>query len=225
MSATFYLNFHGLGDPHAGVDAAERPYWLSLDRFNEILAIATKYRDGLGLTFDDGNISDLHAAVPALRAAGFQAEFFVPTNRLGAPLYLSAEDVRALVREGMGVGSHGLAHVRWPDLNDADLEAEIADPLRILSEILSAPVHTVGVPFGAYDQRVLSTLRRHGVTKAYTSDGGPSRSGAWLVPRNSVRNDTPLADIEAMLARPRSAATYYMRAAKRAARRLVRRAR
>ena len=221
MSATFYLNFHGLGDPHAGVDSAERPYWLSLERFNEILAIAAKYRAGLGITFDDGNISDLHTAVPALRSAGFQADFFIPTNRIGAPLYLDAADIRALVREGMGVGSHGLAHVRWPDLNESELEAEIAHPLRILSEIVNAPVRTVGVPFGAYDDRVLSSLRRHGVTKAYTSDGGPSRPGAWLVPRNSIRNDMPLASVETMLARPRGAAIYYVRAAKRVVRRLI----
>lgn len=222
MSANFYLNFHGIGAPHDGVDANERPYWLTLERFTEILNIARKYRANLGMTFDDGNHSDLHAAVPALRAAGFQAEFFIPTNRIGAPHYLDAADIRALVREGMGVGSHGLAHVRWSDLNDADLDAEIAQPLRILTEIVQAPVHTVGVPFGAYDDRVLKAMRRHGITKAYTSDGGPARPGGWLIPRNSVRNDTPLTEIEARLAQPRGAAAYYMRAGKRVARRFLR---
>lgn len=223
MSPRFYLNFHGIGAPHDDVDADELPFWLSLDRFKQVLAIAAAHAPDIGITFDDGNASDLRDATPALKQARLSAAFFVPTDRIGAPFYLGADDIRALVREGMSVGSHGLAHRDWTTLADADLQAEIGPPLAVLSDIIAAPVRAVGVPFGAYDARVLRALRRNGVEKVFTSDGGPCRPGAWLVPRTSVRNDMPLRQIEAMLAGRRDAATYYARAAKRVGRRMLRR--
>lgn len=222
MSATFYLNFHGIGEPHAGVDADEMPYWLSANRFRDILALPAVRVADVGITFDDGNLSDLREAAPLLMAAGLTAHFFIPTDRIGDPLYLGADDIRALVRQGMRIGSHGLGHTNWTALDDAALDAEIVRPLALLSEIVAAPVRAVGVPFGAYDARVLRALRRHGVERVFTSDGGPCRPGAWLAPRTSIRADMAVARIEAMLAQPRDAAAYYARAAKRVGRRVLR---
>ena len=66
MSARFYFNLHGLGFPHAGVDDEEAPYWLSPERFEGVLALAAAQRCAIGITFDDGNLSDLRLALPAL---------------------------------------------------------------------------------------------------------------------------------------------------------------
>lgn len=222
MSARYYLNLHGIGAPHDSVEADERPYWLTAERLDDVLARASKHAD-VGITFDDGNISDLALALPLLKKHGISAVFFIPTDRIGAPHYLSADDIRALHREGMGIGSHGLAHRRWSSLNDEELDAEINKPLTVLAEIIGEPVRSVGVPFGAYDDRVLTSLRKAGVTQVFTSDGGPCLPGAWLLPRNSLRSDMPLTQIEAMLEQPRDAATFYFRAAKRVGRRVLRR--
>jgi len=45
------------------------------------------------------------------------------------------------------------------------------------------------VPFGSYDRHVLRNLRRTGVTRVYTSDGGWARSGTWLQARTSIRSE------------------------------------
>lgn len=221
MSARFYLNLHGIGAPHAGVEADERPYWLTAERLDEVLARVARNASDVGVTFDDGNMSDLELALPLLKKHGVSAAFFIPTDRIGAAHYLRADDIRTLHREGMGIGSHGLAHRRWSSLNDEELDAEINRPLAVLAEIIGEPVRSVGVPFGAYDGRVLASLRKAGVTQVFTSDGGPCLPGAWLLPRNSLRSDMPLAHIEAMLQRPRDPATFYFRAAKRVGRRVL----
>jgi peptidoglycan/xylan/chitin deacetylase (PgdA/CDA1 family) len=222
MSARFYLTFHGVGAPGPEVEADERPYWLTPERLDAVLALAAARAPLVGVTFDDGNASDLAIALPLLKRRRLHAHFFIPTSRIGAADSLSADDIRALRREGMQIGSHGMAHVRWPTLTDAALHQEIAQSLEILSDLLKDPVRSVGVPFGAYDSRVLRALRQSGVTRVFTSDGGPARPGAWLAPRNSVRADTSLAALEAMLARPKSAGAYFLRAARRVSRRLIR---
>ncbi|MGE0596391.1 MAG: polysaccharide deacetylase family protein [Hyphomonadaceae bacterium] len=221
MSPRLYLNFHGLGAPHAGVDDGERPYWLSAARFEAILAAAAARGGEIGITFDDGNLSDLSTAAPALRRLGLTADFFIPVDRIGSAHYLSADDIRALHDAGMGVGSHGCAHVRWSELDDATLEDEVSRPLAVLSDIVGAKVDTVGVPFGAYDSRVLRVLRRHNVRRIFTSDGGPCLPGAWIVPRNSMRSDTPEPALQAMLSGSKHPARFYARAAKRVTRRML----
>ena len=222
IGARFYFNLHGVGAPHAGVDDDERPYWLTPERLGEVLALVGTHTPDVSVTFDDGNISDLEIALPLLKQNGVHAHFFVPTDRIGAPLYVSADDIRALHKEGMKIGSHGRAHVEWPLLSDAELQEEIVRPLNVLADIIGEPVCSVGVPFGAYDGRVLSQLRKAGVERVFTSDGGPCLPGAWLVPRNSVRSDMALSQVEAMLARRRDPAIFYLRAAKRVGRRMLR---
>jgi hypothetical protein len=60
---------------------------------------------------------------------------------------------------------------------------------RVLGELVGSEVSYAAVPFGSYDRRVLANLRRTGVTRVYTSDGGQARAGAWLQPRTSLRAD------------------------------------
>lgn len=221
MSARLYLNFHGLGAPHADVDDGERPYWLSAERFTEIAELAAARGGEIGLTFDDGNKSDLTLALPVLQRLGLKADFFIPVDRIGGAHYLSADDIRALRDCGMGVGSHGCQHVRWSALDETTLEDEVSRPLAVLGEIVGGRVDTVGVPFGAYDSRVLGVLRRHGVRRVFTSDGGPCSPRAWIVPRNSIRNDMPAQTVEALLAGSTHPARFYLRAAKRVTRRML----
>ena len=221
MSARFYFNLHGVGVPHEGVDDDERPYWLTPERLSEVLALVGKHYPDVGVTFDDGNISDLAIALPLLKREGVRAYFFIPVDRIGTQHYLTADEIRTLHKEGMIIGSHGCNHVEWPTLSDDVLEDEIARPLRVLADIIGAPVKSVGVPFGAYDGRVLQRLRVHGIEQVFTSDGGPCVARAWLLPRNSVRSDMPLTQVEAMLTRPRDPALFYLRAAKRVGRRVL----
>jgi peptidoglycan/xylan/chitin deacetylase (PgdA/CDA1 family) len=190
----FNLCFHGIGAPQRPLEEDEDQYWVGVDQFDELLG-SIRHDPSIRITFDDGNASDFSHALPALLRHGLTATFFVVAARLDQPGSLTSENVRELVRAGMTVGSHGLAHRPWRSVDDAALRAEMAAS-RLIADVVGAPVHEAACPFGSYDRRVLTALRRHGFSRVYTVDEGHARRGAWLQTRYTIRsNDTP-ADIE-----------------------------
>lgn len=182
------LTFHGVGPRTRQLDPGEDRVWVSSERFASVLdAIAE--RDHVAIMFDDGNVSDVDEALPALLARGLQATFFVVAGRLGAPGFLDEDGVRLLAGEGMTIGCHGMQHRSWRHLDDRDLDEELSAARRRLERAVGRPVAQAACPFGAYDRRVLRSLRRYGYERVYTSDGGTARSGGWLQPRTSLGND------------------------------------
>ena len=183
------INFHGLGPVPAGVDPAELRYWCAEDRFGAMLDTVGPLAEAAGLpidiTFDDGNLSDLHIALPALAARQLKATFFVCAGRIGQAGYLDRPALRELHAAGMTVGSHGWRHADWRRCDERALELETRGALQELAAAIGCAVDQVGVPFGSYDRRVLAQLRRSGVRTVFTSDGGRASRGAWLVPRLS----------------------------------------
>lgn len=203
------LNFHGLGSPPHPLSAGERDVWLEREHFEAILdAVAT--RPDVRITFDDGNASDLHVALPALTARGLTATFFICAGRLGVPGYLDEAGVLALVGAGMSIGSHGMHHRPWRGLTEREAEEELVDARRRLRALTGGPVMAAACPFGAYDRRLLTRLRRLGYERVYTSDGGDCPAGAWLQARTTLRRDAPMPSPPG----PRSAGASARRAAK-----------
>ena len=115
--------FHGIGTPGRALDPGEAPFWVTKDRFLEILDDLATWPD-TKISFDDSNVSDLDIALPALQERGLRADFFVIVGRLGQPGSLSADEVRELARQGMTIGSHGLHHRPWRGLDPATTEEE-----------------------------------------------------------------------------------------------------
>ena len=196
MASLTIINFHGIGDPPAWIEADERPYWIPVSMFEELIALAATFRDMVRITFDDGNASDHDIALPRLLAAGLKADFFLLAGRIDTAGYVTRTEARRLADAGMGVGLHGHAHVDWRaiDKEEADLELKIARAQ--LADVVGAPVDTAAIPFGKYDSKVIARLRKEGFRKVFTSDGGPTAPTRWLQPRTSIRFDTQLEQLE-----------------------------
>ncbi len=191
------LNFHGIGTPHEGVDPTERPYWISPEFFRRILDHAAKWPQ-VGFTFDDGNSSDVPAAA-MLEERGLRGAFFVLAGRFGLAHYLTREDCRALREAGHEVGLHGRHHVDWRQLDDTALADETERARTEVETAAGGPVESVGIPFGAYNRRVIAHLRRTGFHRIYTSDGGLAGRGD-IRNRTSIRADMTLDQVAAILA-------------------------
>lgn len=193
------LNFHGIGTPPAGIDADERPYWLPVARFEQIVArVALDPRPArFVFTFDDGNASDLEAA-EVLQRHGLKGRFFVLAGRLSKPGYLSPADLRALAARGMTVGLHGRHHVDWRSLDDAGLADETGAARAEIAEAVGQPVDEVAIPFGAYNLRVIEHLAGQGFRRILTSDSGPFDPHALIWNRNSLRSDMSAEAIDAI---------------------------
>lgn len=195
------LNFHGIGMPPARIPPDEVPYWVTRDAFAAIVAqaAASPWRERVRFTFDDGNASDLEIAAPLLAEAGFGAEFFVLTGRIGAPGYLDRAGIRALLDMGMAIGLHGRDHVDWRRCDPATLQEEVPRARAALARTTGRAIETVGVPFGGYDRRVIARLVAEQFRVIYTSDGGTASDRARIRARTSIRSDMTPGAIDSLI--------------------------
>ncbi|MEQ1955498.1 polysaccharide deacetylase family protein [Mesorhizobium sp. CN2-181] len=195
------VNFHGIGKPGRAYEPGEAAYWISAERFRDILDRIADHpdRDRLAITFDDGNSSDLAIGAPELRRRGLTAQFFVLTGRIGEAGSLSDDDIRRLIDAGMDIGSHGIAHRDWSSLASEDLEDELVSSKTLLEGLCGMPVRSAAIPFGRYNAAVVAALRKAGYGTAYSSDGGSAKKSAFLKPRTSIRQDTTDAALERLL--------------------------
>jgi peptidoglycan/xylan/chitin deacetylase (PgdA/CDA1 family) len=185
------LCFHGIGTPGRALEPDEARFWVDADRF-EALLDAVAGDPGYRLTFDDGNASDAELALPALQRRGLRATFFVVAGRLDVSGSLGRDQVRELATAGMTIGTHGMRHRPWRGLRGDALDEELDGARALIAEAAGAPVEEAACPFGAYDRRVLAELRRRGLRRVYTVDGGPADPGSWLQSRHTILStETP----------------------------------
>jgi peptidoglycan/xylan/chitin deacetylase (PgdA/CDA1 family) len=191
--ADLAIIFHGIGPAPAYVPKAERPYWMAEKDFAAFAVAASAKAREFGVTpvatFDDGNRTDRFIAALLLKRYGIRGIFFPCAGRIGRLGYLSADDVRALDREGFEIGSHGMNHVPWTGVDDKTLEGEIAGSKAVLQDILGHEIRSAALPFGAYNRRVLASLRTAGYTTVYSSDPGISQADQWFRRRWCYRAD------------------------------------
>lgn len=197
------LNFHGIGAPtERPFGPGEAEFWATQETFEATLDLAQSRPGEISLSFDDGNTTDLTVALPALEQRNLTATFFIVAGWLGTrPGFIKPEDLHKLVNNGMTIGNHGLQHLRWTELDRAALQHETTEGQRRLEQITQTRIETAALPYGAYNQNVLSTLKAQGYTHVYSSTPGTADPNAWLQPRTHVKaSDTP-ETIEALLKR------------------------
>ncbi len=189
------LTFHGIGEPERQLEPGEDAVWLAAEAFDAVLD-SVAGREDVRITFDDGNASDLEHALPALRARGLSATFFIVAGRVGEPSFLDADGVRALAAAGMAIGCHGMEHRPWRGLGEAALREELVEAKVRLEAILDEPITEAACPFGSYNRRALRALREAGYRRVYTSDGGTAHPDDWIQARNTVGPDNSAGLIE-----------------------------
>lgn len=203
MVGVINLTVHGIGRTDRALDPGEDLTWVAIDQFEQVLD-AVAGRPDVRITFDDGNASDVEIALPRLLDRGLTGEFYVLAGLLDRPGRLTSDGVRELAESGMVIGSHGWDHRDWRRIDAAQAAREITHAGDVLSGLIDRPVSQVAIPFGSYDRHVLRRLRGAGVTRAYTSDGGRARPGAWLQARNSLPHDLDLDWIRQVIDHPPS---------------------
>jgi peptidoglycan/xylan/chitin deacetylase (PgdA/CDA1 family) len=202
MGRRVNICFHGIGAPRRELEPGEDSYWLDIASFEEIIDYLKSRPDSVGMSFDDGNESDVAIALPALRRHKLTATFFPIAGRIEKCGSVDRSSLRELARAGMTIGSHGMHHSQWRKLPRSRMEEEFVDARRLIEDISQAAIATAACPLGAYDRRSLSRLRRLGYTHVFTSDRCTAKSSAWLQPRFSLRRTDSLTDIRRMVEQP-----------------------
>lgn len=159
------------------------------------------------LTFDDGGRSAYTVIAPLLERLGWRGHFFVTTDFLDAPTFLTRAQVRELHARGHVIGSHSCSHPeRMSVLSPKALEREWQSSAEVLSEILGEAVEVASVPHGYHSRAVAEAAHRAGIRWLFTSEPAVVShgvGGCTVLGRYSVQVRTPAAAAADMI-RPRS---------------------
>lgn len=198
---------------HGVADVAEDPNQLCVTpgRFAEQMAVlqrlglrgvgigtlvdamrAGRPRGLVGITFDDGYVNVLEAALPELQRRGFTASVYIISARLGGtnewdegpawPL-LSAAQVTELAAAGMEIGSHSATHVRLAGLPAGQLHTEVSGSKASLSELIGTGVRGFAYPYGSMDAAARRAVHDAGYDYACAVQTPMSHLGLMALPR------------------------------------------
>ncbi len=154
------------------------------------------------LTFDDGYADAYTAAFPVLQRYGFQATFYVVTDFVGRPGYLTVEQIREMAAAGMSFGSHSVSHLSLTTLSAERLERELSQSRTQLESLLERPVLDLCYPLGRFNQPVRQAVERAGYRSATTTQYGFASSAGdqLLLPRIRIWGGLILRNFASLIA-------------------------
>ncbi len=135
-------------------------------------------------TFDDGYKNLLNVAMPILAKHNYSATVYVCTDLIGkdnkwnnkdASLrqHLNLDDIKELDKNGWEIASHGVTHRNLLKLSDKEIESELAESKRQLSEIVGNVI-TYAYPYGAYNKFIKYCVEKYYKYAFAVSQGGTS---------------------------------------------------
>jgi hypothetical protein len=150
------------------------------------------------LTFDDGGSSAMRVA-DVLESKGWIGHFFITTNMIGQPHFLTAHEIRELSSRGHVIGSHSHTHPNiFYDLSDDEMRREWRTSCEALASILGAPIRTASIPGGDMDKRTVVAAGEAGIRCLFTSEPTLhywTYQGVTCLGRVCAKRDTPLSTV------------------------------
>jgi peptidoglycan/xylan/chitin deacetylase (PgdA/CDA1 family) len=162
--------------------------------FDLLQSASIRDRIPVFLSFDDGGASALTAADMLDRRA-WKGHFFITTDFIDSPAFVTRADIRELHARGHVVGSHSCSHPRRISyLSDGELQMEWQKSVDTLEEILGEKVETGSVPGGFYSTRVVEFASRAGIRALFNSEPVvqiSQISGCAVIGRFGLQRDSP----------------------------------
>jgi peptidoglycan/xylan/chitin deacetylase (PgdA/CDA1 family) len=124
------------------------------------------------ITFDDGFADFGKTAFPIMRSRHLQPVMFVPTGKVGGsedwgganepprPL-LSWRQIKALSKDGVEFGAHGVNHPDLTALSAEDRLTEIVNSGKMLEDALGKRTRSFAAPYGRVNKAVLADIAKH----------------------------------------------------------------
>jgi peptidoglycan/xylan/chitin deacetylase (PgdA/CDA1 family) len=130
---------------------------------------------GFAITFDDGSEDHYRIAAPALERMGAKGIFFVSTALIGITGYVTASQCCELESRGHAVESHGHDHVPLTSLSEMELQRQLGESRRILTELGVGGGKMIAPPGGYFDARVIRSAHACGYDVLRTIEWGYNR--------------------------------------------------
>ena len=165
-----YHDVYSISPTESGFQSeVSKTYKVDSNNFQQHLEIV-KGKDVL-FTFDDGGVSFYNVIAPMLERYNRRGLFFVSTQFIDQPGFLSSEQIRDLFNRGHIIGSHTHTHPKnMSCLNSDDIKNEWSTSKKILENILGAPIEFASVPNGRVSAKVYNELSNAKFKGVYTSE-------------------------------------------------------
>ena len=141
------------------------------------------------LTFDDGYLDTLTAALPLLRRYGCTATCYVVSDCIGGhnrwddgqgrerQALMTREQIGQWLEAGMEIASHSCSHPWLQKLSAPEAAREIADSRVSLQRMFGVAVDHFAYPFGGLTASTIELVKRCGYASAVTTEPGIARRG------------------------------------------------
>jgi len=120
------------------------------------------------LTFDDGYDDNYEHAFRLLREHGMVGTFFITTDFVGRPGYLTWDQVVEMADAGMEIAAHSSNHADFTRIGPAELRRQLVEPKAILEQRIGQRVRFMAYPAGKYNPAVIAATRAAGYQAAVT---------------------------------------------------------
>jgi peptidoglycan/xylan/chitin deacetylase (PgdA/CDA1 family) len=141
------------------------------------------------LTFDDGYLDTLTAALPLLRRYGCRATCYLVSDCIGGYnrwddgqgrerlSLMTREQIGSWLEAGMEIASHSCSHPWLQKLGEPEVAHEIAQSRAFLQRTFGVAVDHFAYPFGGFTAATVDAVKRCGYASAVTTEPGIARSG------------------------------------------------
>jgi peptidoglycan/xylan/chitin deacetylase (PgdA/CDA1 family) len=120
------------------------------------------------LTFDDGYDDNYEHAFRLLKEHGMVGTFFVTTDFVERPGYLTWGQVTEMADAGMEIAAHSSNHADFTKIGPTELRRQLVEPKAILEQRIGRPVRFMAYPAGKYNAAVMAATRAAGYEAAVT---------------------------------------------------------
>lgn len=152
------------------------------------------------LTFDDGYRNFREHALPILEEFGYPATVYVIAGMIGgyadwltedghaAPPLMDWDELQEIRRAGVEIGSHGLHHIRFAELEPAIQKQEMVESKAILEDGLGEAVAHMCYPYGSHNLDTIHAAAEAGFVTGVTCQRAAATSAfdALALPRKAV---------------------------------------
>jgi peptidoglycan/xylan/chitin deacetylase (PgdA/CDA1 family) len=135
------------------------------------------------LTFDDGWLGNYLYAYPILKEYEFKATFFIATELIGEPFYMTWEHLKQMQTSGMSIQSHTVTHRPLDGIDEKEIIFELQESKKAIEEKLGTGVNHLSLPHGSKNGIIWPLAMELGYKSICTSDVGFQTWGApgpWL---------------------------------------------
>ena len=129
------------------------------------------------LTFDDGYLSDVRTALPALKARHWPGVLNLEVANLKPVWGIRPPGVRKLLAAGWELDAHTLTHPDLTRVDAARLREEVTGSRAAIRKMFHVRVNFFCYPAGRYDADVIAAVQQAGYLGATTTNYGLARPG------------------------------------------------